>query len=522
MGREVSGAPVLAVSGASKSFFGVPALIGVDLEICPGEIHALLGENGAGKSTLIKALAGVHAPDSGSFVIDGKPLPSAFTPQDIMSAGLRFVHQDFGLIDTLSVAENIAFVAGFPKRHGFIDHAASERAARKHLAALDLSVPPDALVGELDHAEKAIVALSRAMQGGAKLIVLDEVTAALPSPDAARVHRAIRNARTAGVAFLYVSHRLEEVFHLCDRLTVLRDGRVVASAVVADVDSGRVIEWIAGRSVAKGRKTGRAAVGSDAPIRLAGVGLRGGRVAAPTNIDVRAGEIVGVTGIIGSGYGQVCEWLCGLGAPDEGSITINGAEIPPGSTRKARDAGCEAVLGDRSRAAFPERRVRENLFADSIARKDGRVDLLEEAHRTESVIRTYGVRPADAREMAMQSLSGGNQQKVLFARALTQKPKALVLIDPTAGVDIGARSDLHDMLRRSAAEGAAIVMGSSDFEEIAANCDRVLVIRDGAIGAELAGEEIQWERLFAEAHGGRRSHGVSEQGDGAETGGVLS
>jgi ribose transport system ATP-binding protein len=520
--REVNAAPVLAVSGASKSFFGVPALAGVDLEIRPGEIHALLGENGAGKSTLIKALAGVQAADGGSFVVAGKPLPSAFTPQDVMNAGLRFVHQDFGLIETLSVAENIAFVAGFPKRRGFIDHAAAERAARCHLAALDLAVPPEALVGELEHAEKAIVALSRAMQRGAKLIVLDEVTAALPSPDAARVHRAIRAARAAGVAFLYVSHRLEEVFDLCDRLTVLRDGRVVASAAVADVDSGKVIEWIAGRSVAKGRKTGRAAPRSDAPIRLTGMGLCGGCVAAPTTIEVHAGEIVGITGIIGSGYGQICEWLCGLGAPEQGSMTIDGVRLPPGSTAKARDAGCEAVLGDRSRAAFPERRVRENLFADRIARKNGRVDLAEEAKRTESAIKTYGVRPADAREMAMQSLSGGNQQKVLFARALTQKPKALVLIDPTAGVDIGARGDLHDMLRRSAAEGAAIVMGSSDFEEIAATCDRVLVIREGAIGAELAGEEIRWDRLFAEAHGGRRSHGRPELGDGAKAGGVLS
>ena len=522
MGREVNSVAVLAVSGASKSFFGVPALTGVDLEIRPGEIHALLGENGAGKSTLIKALAGVQAPDGGSFAVSGKPLPSPFTPRDVMSAGLRFVHQDFGLIDTLSVAENIAFVAGFPKRRGLIDHAASERAAREHLAALDLAVPAEALVGELEHAEKAIVALSRAMQGGAKLIVLDEVTASLPSPDAARVHRAIRAARTTGVAFLYVSHRLEEVFDLCDRLTVLRDGRVVACAAVADVDSDKIIEWIAGRSVAKERKPGRAAHRSDAPIRLAGMGLCGDGVAAPTTIEVRAGEIVGVTGIIGSGYSQICEWLCGLGAPEQGSMTIDGAHIPPGSTRKARDAGCEAVLGDRSRAAFPERRVRENLFADRIARKDGRVDLVEEAARTESVIKTYGVRPAHAREMAMQSLSGGNQQKVLFARALTQKPKVLVLIDPTAGVDIGARGDLHDMLRRSAADGAAIVMGSSDFEEIVATCDRVLVIRDGTIGAELTGEEIRWERLFAEAHSGRRPHGHLTQADGAEAGGLPS
>lgn len=503
---------VLSVVGAAKSFFGVPALAGVDLEVRPGEIHALLGENGAGKSTLIKVLAGVHAPDSGSYAIDGQSLPPRFTPQDVMTMGLRFVHQDFGLVDTLSVADNIAFVAGFPKRAGLIDHAACANAARAQLAALDLSVDPETLVGHLEHAEKAIVALSRAMQGGARLVVLDEVTAALPSPDAARVHRAIRAARASGVAFIYVSHRLEEVFDLCDRMTVLRDGRVVATAAVKDVGADKVIEWIAGRSVSR---TSKPAIrtNADTPIRLRGERLRGGVVQTPTDIDVRQGEILGITGIIGSGYGQICEWLCGLDRPDEGTIRIDGARLEPGSTRRARNAGCEIVHGDRTRGAFPERRVRENLFADRIARREGRADLNEEARRTRDTLRNFGVRPTDAAEMAMQSLSGGNQQKVLFARALTQDPRVLVLIDPTAGVDIGARADLHQMLRNAAARGASIVVGSSDFEEITALCDRVLIVRDGGIGAELQQGDISWEALFAEAHGGHRLHGRAQDAE---------
>jgi len=512
--------PVLSVSGATKSFFGVQALVGVDLEVRPGEIHALLGENGAGKSTLIKLLAGVHTSDSGSFTIGGRALPVRFTPQDVMSAGLRFVHQDFGLIDELSVAENIAFVAGFPKRAGFIDHAACERAARAQLAALDLSVPSETRVAHLEHAEKAIVALSRAMQGGARLVVLDEVTAALPSPDAARVHRAIRAARATGVAFIYVSHRLEEVFDLCDRMTVLRDGKVVATAPVKDVGADRVIEWIAGRSVSNNRKP-IAEMKADAPIRLRGERLRGGVVEFPTDIEVREGEIVGITGIIGSGYNQICEWLCGLGLPEEGTIHIDGTSLAPGSTRRARDAGCEAVLGDRTRGAFPERRVRENLFADRIARREGRPDLREEARLTHNTLRSFGVRPADAAEMAMHSLSGGNQQKVLFARALAQDPKVLVLIDPTAGVDIGARADLHRMLQGAVTRGAAVVIGSSDFEEITAICDRVLIVRNGVISAELKQADICWQRLFAEAHGGHRLHGHVADGAPAQGGEVL-
>jgi ribose transport system ATP-binding protein len=501
----VSAVAALSVSGAAKSFFGVRALAGVDLEVRPGEIHALLGENGAGKSTLIKLLAGVHAPDGGDFAVDGQALPKGFTPQDVAKAGLRFVHQDYGLIDTLSIAENISFITGFRKRNGLIDHAASEEAALKQLEALDLEVSPRTLVGHLQHAEKAIVALSRAIQGGARVIVLDEVTAALPSPDAARVHKSIRAAKVAGVAFIYVSHRLEEVFDLCERMTVLRDGRNVASAAVKEVSSSQVIEWIAGNVVATGRRqSGRRL---DAPIRLRGEGLIGGAIETPFDIEVREGEIVGVTGILGSGYSQICEWLCGLAAATTGSVLVDEIRIELGNTRSARDAGCEIVAGDRSRAAFPERTVRENLFADAVYRKAGRPDLAEESRQAIATLGRFGVRPRDAAEFQMQSLSGGNQQKVLFARVLNQTPKVLVLIDPTAGVDIGARSDLHDLLRASAAAGAAIVIGSSDFEEVAAISDRVLIVRDGAIGAELLGDDIKWDRLFAEAHGGHRAQG---------------
>jgi ribose transport system ATP-binding protein len=500
----VNAVAALSVSGAAKSFFGVRALAGVDLEVRPGEIHALLGENGAGKSTLIKLLAAVYTPDGGDFTVDGQALPKGFTPKDVAKAGLRFVHQDYGLIDTLSVAENISFITGFRKRNGLIDHAASEAAAREQLEALDLEVSPRTLVGHLQHAEKAIVALSRAMQGGAKVIVLDEVTAALPSPDAARVHKSIRAAKAAGVAFVYVSHRLEEVFDLCERMTVLRDGRNVASAVVKDVSSAQVIEWIAGNFIATGRRP--SARRQDAPVRLRGEGLKGGLIETPFDIAVRAGEIVGVTGIIGSGYGQICEWLCGLAAPASGTVLVDEAPVPLGSTRRSRDAGCEIVAGDRSRGAFPERTVRENLFADAVCRKAGRPDLAEESRQAIATLIRFGVRPRDAAEFPMQSLSGGNQQKVLFARALNQAPKVLVLIDPTSGVDIGARTDLHNLLRESASAGAAIVVGSSDFEEVAAISDRVLVVRDGALGAELLDDEIKWDRLFAEAHGGHRAH----------------
>lgn len=491
---------VLSVRGATKAFGGAVALRGVDLEVGAAEVHALLGENGAGKSTLIKILAAVHAPDAGSFEIAGEALPAGFGPHDIARAGIRFVHQDFGLIDTMSVMENMALVGGFVRRGGLIDHRASSRRAAEQLARLGLSVDPDALVGSLSVAEKAILALARAMSGDARLIVVDEVTAALPSPDVARVHEAIRAARDHhGVAFIYVSHRLEEVFQLCDRLTVLRDGRTIATAEVGSVDMPQVVNWIAGKSLGLGRVS---VGGSGGAVRLEAAGIRGGVVGDGAALSVSAGEIVGITGIIGAGYDTLCEMVAGIAAPVEGRVGIDGRAVAPGSTAATRAVGLEIVLGDRSRAAFAERAVRENLFADRLFRGRGRPDLPGERVRTRELVADFDVRPKNCGETAMQSLSGGNQQKVLFARALMAEPKVLVLIDPTAGVDVGARAELHELLRRAVRKGTAVLLGSSDFEEIVAVADRVLVVRDGRICAEISGEDVTWDRLFMEAHGG--------------------
>ncbi|BCH29378.1 ribose import ATP-binding protein RbsA 1 [Mesorhizobium sp. L-8-10] len=492
-------APVLSVRGATKAFGGAIALRGVDLEIVQGEIHALLGENGAGKSTLIKLLAAVHSPDDGAFEVAGAPLPQSFGAADIAGAGVRFVHQDFGLIDTMSVTENMALVGGFERRNGLIDHRASSRRAADQLARLGMRIDPSRLVGDLPEAERAILALARALEGDARLIVVDEVTAALPSPDVARVHEAIRAARARGVAFIYVSHRLEEVFQLCDRLTVLRDGRNIATADVGSVDMARVVEWIAGRRVALKRPAAPSAHGR---VRLVARALRGGVVEQPIDFAVAAGEVLGITGIIGSGYDAICAMTAGIDAPASGRVEIDGRVIAPGSTADSRAAGLEVVLGERSRAAFAERTVRENLFADAIYGPAGWPDLAGELRRTDELVGNFGVRPRNCAEATIQSLSGGNQQKVLFARALMADPKALVLVDPTAGVDVGARAELHDVMRGAVARGAAVLFGSSDFEEIMAVADRVLVVRDGRIASTLEGEDATWDRLFLEAHGG--------------------
>ncbi len=490
---------VLSVHDVKKAFGGAVALRGVDLTVGEGEVHALLGENGAGKSTLIKVLAGVHSPDGGTFEVAGDhQLPNGFGPEDVARAGIRFVHQDFGLVDTLSVMENMALVGGFQHSYGMIDYRASRRRAAEQLAHLGLDIDPAKLVGSLSVAEKAILALARAMDGNARLVIVDEVTAALPSPDVARVHDAIRAAAKRGVAFLYVSHRLEEIFQLCDRLTVLRDGRNVASADTGSVDMAKVVEWIAGKSV----NLGRAITRSQGKPCLKASGIRGGLVEQPVDLAVAAGEILGITGIIGSGYDNICEMIAGIRRTEAGEVEIDGCIVTPGSTAASRAAGLEIVLGDRSRAAFAERSVRENLFADAVFRTRGIADLKGERLLTEELVSAFSVRPKGCSEKLIQSLSGGNQQKVLFARALAAESMVLVLVDPTAGVDVGARAELHDLLRSAAARGAAILFGSSDFEEIVAIAERVLVVRDGRVSSEVSGTDVTWDRLFMEAHGG--------------------
>lgn len=494
-------ATVLCVRGAAKAFAGAVALRGAELAVEQGEIHALLGENGAGKSTLIKLLAGVHAPDGGRFEVAGTELPQGFSPADVAKAGIRFVHQDFGLIDTMTIMENMALVGGFERRYGMIDYVASERRTAAKLDQLGLRLNPRDMAGSLPVAEKAILALARAMEDDARLIVLDEVTASLPSPDVGRVHEAIRAARAKGVSFIYVSHRLDEVLQLCDRLTVLRDGATVATADVRDTSMQQIVEWIAGRPLSTERGVHFVSGGK---IRLQVTGLLGRDIAEPLDLRVAAGEIVGVTGIIGSGYDQICEMVAGIVPVRAGTVRVDDASVTTGNAAASRRAGIETILGDRSRAAFAERNVRENLFADGLFRTRGRPDLAGEWARARDLVRIYGIRPQDCTESAIQTLSGGNQQKALFARALMTEPKVLVLVDPTAGVDVGARAELHMLLEATVRKGTAVLFGSSDFEEIAAVADRVLMIRDSRVSAEITGEDVTWDRLFMEAHAGRQ------------------
>jgi ribose transport system ATP-binding protein len=494
----------LEIRRLSKQFGGHQALADVDLELRRGEIHALLGENGAGKSTLIKILAGAVQRDEGEIRIGGRVVPSHHSPTEAARAGLAFVHQDLGLVDTLSVAENIALELGYTTRSGLISFRATERRVAELLAQVGVSLSPAALVGSLAQDQKVMVAVTRAVSKGAAVIVLDEVSSSLPAPEMSRLATSFRAAQSTGVAYIYVTHRLEEVFDLADRVTVLRDGRRVATAEVSATTHPQIVEWIVGESLEPPGATTAAGAHPHGATLLRVRELTSPALTEPVSFDVAAGEVLGVCGLIGSGSREIARLLGGATSPDAGSATLADDALPLGDPYALARAGCAYVPGDRAaEGAVPEMSLRENLFlARQRAADDSFVrDPRRERGLAARLVRRYDVRPPDAIERPLSSLSGGNQQKVIFARALRSQPKLLVLDDPTAGVDVGSRVQLHGFLHESASRGAAVVLASTDFEEVASQCDRVLVMRHGRIEQQLTRHELTADRLARASYG---------------------
>jgi ribose transport system ATP-binding protein len=493
---------LLVVEGLVKDFGGQRALDGVDFEVRAAEIHALLGENGAGKSTLIKILAGVHSADAGSITIGGERVPDNHLPADVRRLGVHFVHQDLGLVESLSVAENVALETGYVRRRGLVSHSATRRRVADLLEEVGCDVSPGVLVGELRQAERVMVAVARAFAGDARVIVLDEVTASLPGPEATRLAESLRLARRDGVGLVFVTHRITEIFDLADRVTVLRDGRKVATADMEDVDHDRVVEWIVGRKLAQEDfHAAEPDAHEDAILEvdaLAGAGLT-----SDVSFRVRPGEVFALTGLIGSGAVDVARLLGGAAQPTSGRAVLNGEELPLGDPASLWNAGVAYVPGDRqAEGTFAGLSVRENLFPGRIGRVgDPRVRRpSREKAAGRALLERFQVRPEGCLERPLSMLSGGNQQKVVFGRAMRSLPRLLVLDDPTAGVDIGSRAELYTLLRAAAEEGMAVLLVSSDFEEVAALADRALVMRHGHVAAELRGESITRERLAVESY----------------------
>jgi ribose transport system ATP-binding protein len=481
----------LELRSISKSFGATVALDDVDLSLRPGEVHALLGQNGCGKSTLIKVLAGFHNLNGDAeALVYGTPLQLG-TAASAEAAGLRFVHQDLGVIDDLTVAENLTLGARDQGR--WLSDSRERRGGQELLDGLGIDVDAGSLVRDLSPAERTMVAVARALRDGieaARVLVLDEVTAALPVDEVDLVFDLVRRIRDMGGTVLYVSHRLEEVFQIADRVTVLRDGALVATVDTDAIDHEQLVELIIGRPLAQ--------FYPDPPpprdaVVLSVRGLRG-EVARDVSFEVHRGEIVGVAGLDGSGRDELPYLLFGAQTAVAGELVIDGTSHPRLTPATAIEAGMALIPADRAKqGSTPTFTLRENVTLPRIPAGFARwVSPQAERRDVEVWLDRLGVVPPDP-EATLATLSGGNQQKVVLARWLRCEPRVLVLDEPTQGVDVGAKAAIYDLIADSTRGGAAVVIASTDYEELAAICDRVLIMRGGLIATE-----VQRDRLGAD------------------------
>ena len=476
--------PVVRIRGLGKRFGGTVALAGVDLDIERGSILALLGPNGAGKSTLIKTLAGVHRADEGEVTVAGHPLGSP-----VASRSMAFIHQDLGLVEWMTVAENIALVAGYPRRGGLISWRRTRVRCAEALEIVAGHLGPDTRIADLPPAERSLVAVARALATRAVLIVLDEPTASLPAADCTRLFDVLHILRDRGHGIVYVTHRLDEVYKVADTFAVLRDGRLVSSGRLAGHSPARLVHDIVGREPAGPRF---ATAPGHGPAVLTVDGVRIGN-AGPVSLESRAGEVLGLVGLTGAGHTDLGRALAGAGPILAGRASLDGRPYAPRTVAAAVARGVALVTGNRQEeGCAADLTVRENFLANP--RADGQSALRWISPRREraealALIDRFSVDPRDS-EAAIASLSGGNQQKVVVGRWLGVSRRLLILEDPTASVDIGAKAEIYRLLDRALAGGLAVLLISTDFEEVALMCHRALVFVRGAVTAELTGESL--------------------------------
>ncbi|HTJ93558.1 MAG TPA: sugar ABC transporter ATP-binding protein [Pararobbsia sp.] len=500
-----SGATDLLVArGVTKRFFGALALDAASFELRRGEIHALIGENGAGKSTFIKILAGVYQADGGEFVLDGAAVDPAANKLPI-----AFVHQDLALVDDLTVGENIALIAGYPRKGGLIDWPETMRQATRLYTAMGIDAPdPERLVVTLSLAEKAILGIVRGLAGKPRALVLDEPTAALPEADAQRLFDAVRRLRDAGTSIIYVSHRLNELFGLADRVTVFRDGRHVHTTTIGETRVEKLVEHMLGRAF-EHSDTGRTSEARAQPaLRVESLIVEG---RGPLSFDASPGQVLGLVGLRGGGQEAAGRAIFGALKAEAGRVILDGRELPASDDIGARiAAGIVLLAGDRMReSTFPGMTLAENLFPNPLLAKRGIFQAQRPAAERDIVrarLDQFDVRPRNPASL-IDWLSGGNQQKVVLARWLEARARVVILEEPTAGVDIGAKLAIHQMLRAAAAAGATLIVVSSDLEEVAALADRALVIDRGRVVAELGGAALSMDALITASSIGQRDHG---------------
>jgi len=489
---------VLSVEGAAKNFGGVKALVRAGLTLFPHEIHALLGENGAGKSTLLKTLAGVHSLDAGTITLNGKIFEQGST-RLAREQGIAVIYQEPNLFPDLTLAENV-FAGRQPVKNGSVDWKFMENESRQLFSQLGVALNPLSRARGLSIADQQIVEIAKAISTKANVIVMDEPTAALSSKEVERLFTVARNLRDKGCAVVFVSHRLDEVFALCDRITIMRDGSTVSTALTSELDEPDVIRSMVGRDVSDLFPKLKTTIGE---VVLSVENLARTGQFEDISFSVRAGEIVALAGLVGSGRSEVARAIFGVDSYDSGSISLNGLPLKAGSPLQAMSAGIALV---------PEDRRQQGLFMPTSIAKNAAITLLSSL-RKGFILRASAERKiADEWTKILQTkyasiddpverLSGGNQQKVVLAKWLATNPQLLIVDEPTRGIDVGTKSEVHKLLSQKAQEGLAVLMISSELPEVLGMADRVLVMREGHIVREFSRQEATSENVIAAATG---------------------
>jgi ribose transport system ATP-binding protein len=502
--------PPLAVAmrGITKRFPGVVALDDVTLEVRRGTLHALCGENGAGKSTLMKILSGVHRPDAGTLEIGGQPRAFSGT-RDAERAGIAIIHQELNLVEELPVVANVFLGRERRTPLGLLDDRAMDDECRRLLESLECQLSPRAPAGSLRVGDQQLVEIAKALSLDASILVMDEPTSALTEAEAARLERTIAHLLVGGTTILYISHKMEEVFRLADRITVLRDGRHVRTVDRTATTPQEITTWMVGREIARGRP-GPDRIRGEKLLEVRGLTLpwpghpRGYRL-ADIDLDVHAGEILGVAGLMGAGRTELLETIFGAGEPTwTGTIRVAGRPARFRHPREACAAGIAMVTEDRKRSGlFPDLDVAGNISLCALPDmvRHGLLSHREEERLVARSIRDTGVRAPGPRA-PITGLSGGNQQKCIIGRWLLTKPRILLLDDPTRGIDVGAKAELYALFDRLCRDGLGVILTSSELPELLGVCDRIVVLAEGRLTAEFSRHEATEERIMHAATAG--------------------
>ncbi|QKN24763.1 ATP-binding cassette domain-containing protein [Caproicibacterium lactatifermentans] len=498
------------MTGINKSFSGNQVLKNAEIDIAEGEIHALMGENGAGKSTLMKILTGVYTRDSGEVLVNGTPVNYTH-PKQAEEAGIVFIYQELNSVPDLTVRENLFLGKEIHGKFGILDKAAMDKKARQVLDRLGVSIPVDRTMSELSVGQQQMIEIAKALLVDAKVIIMDEPTAAMTLEETRVLFRVLRELKEKGVSTIYISHRMEEIFEICDRVTVLRDGQFIGTKKVSETDMDSLIKMMIGREIGERYPARHSKIG-DTMLEVKDFTKKG--VFQNVSFSVRAGEVLGVSGLIGAGRTEIMQSIFGYLPRDGGTLLIRGKEVSVHSPEQAISYGIGFITEDRkTEGLMLEKSIRENVSLTNLGRISDHsvIDKKKDMELARKAVQELTIRCSGPEE-SCDSLSGGNQQKVIFSKWIFTEPKILILDEPTRGVDVGAKKEIYNIINTLAEKGVAVIMVSSELSEILGMSDRVMVIHEGHMAGILnnrpetaaAGEKMaSQENIMTLATGGK-------------------